>query len=42
MSNKKGTKKNPVGGDVTDLLPKNGKQSIFAGSWTMPQQKKRR
>jgi hypothetical protein len=31
---KKGYKKNPVGGDITDMLPKDGKKSIFAGSWT--------
>jgi hypothetical protein len=39
MVKKTGNKKGPVGGDITDLLPKDGKKSIFAGSW-FPSQKK--
>jgi hypothetical protein len=37
---KKGQKK-VVGGDITDLLPKDGKKSIFAAQWIPGKQKKR-
>jgi hypothetical protein len=43
MTKKTAYKKNPVGGDITDLLPeKPAKGNIFTGSWTLGQKSGRK